>query len=857
MLALITFTEPDLRRPDGGSVATLLAQPKRFALVAYLRVAAPGAHVRRDQLLALFWPESSEERARGSLRQALQFLRRSLGADAVLTRGDDEVGIDPGLVTCDMDAVHQALRSGDVATALSLAGGDFLPGLHVDDAPGITQWIDDTRRVVRAALVDAAVTRAESDLAAGDAAAARALLRRVDAIAALHEPRHRLLLRTLDALGDRAGALAEHEAFTRRLAEELDVAPSPETQALVRAIAERTDPGPGAALPAAPRLAAAEATLADGPGLVAVGTPERSARWRWWVGAATVFAVVALAFAPWLDRVRGSAPGAPRRVHPRVLVLPLDNETGADTLAPLGRMAADWITEGLSRVEGIEVVPGTAVLTLERALVDSLGGATRELRREQVVRELGATAVVSGATYRTGATLHLQARVHDAATSQLLRPAITVSVPLDSVMTGVDALRRALVAGFAPMLDTATHFRRAMPPPSFEAYRDLVSGFQAFVTGDVSRAMAAWERSAAAGSEYPMAELALVIAHYGLDETDAAWARLQALAPRSAALGPVEQSTFEMIDGMLRGDLPRAHAAVRRAAAVTPGSINDYMVAELDRRLNRPAQALDHLRSLGAERGELRGWRAYWRELSWSQLMLGDAVGALAAARTARQRYPDDRGIVVLELRALAALGRVEELDQLLDSTARAVGPLAEGVGASFRLAAELLAPAADSTVRRRWLARSEGWYLEQRRSRRPVPPGLSLGLASTWVAQGRMAEAIDLLQVVDRESPGRWDVWQLLGIASARAGDSTAAARWQEALARFAVSLPESRRGTEGPALMLAQAQVAAQRGRLEEASALLEAALARGLSASPEVFDHPWLRPLSRGRGPGTTRS
>lgn len=49
----------------------VLSQPKRVALLVYLTVANARGFLRRDSLLALFWPELDEEHARAALRQAL------------------------------------------------------------------------------------------------------------------------------------------------------------------------------------------------------------------------------------------------------------------------------------------------------------------------------------------------------------------------------------------------------------------------------------------------------------------------------------------------------------------------------------------------------------------------------------------------------------------------------------------------------------------------------------------------------------------------------------------------------------------------------------------------------------------
>ena len=74
---------------DGVDSASGTMQPKRIGLLAYLALASAEAPVRRDTLLALFWPELGESEARPALRQALYYLRRALGDDVIVTASDE------------------------------------------------------------------------------------------------------------------------------------------------------------------------------------------------------------------------------------------------------------------------------------------------------------------------------------------------------------------------------------------------------------------------------------------------------------------------------------------------------------------------------------------------------------------------------------------------------------------------------------------------------------------------------------------------------------------------------------------------------------------------------------------------
>jgi len=120
----------ELRGAHGEELRSVLVQTKRLALFAYLALAKPARLHRRDSLVALFWPESDAERARLALRQALHFLRRALGEGVIVGRGDEEIGIAPEALWCDVVAFEIALDGGRCAEALELYRGDLLPGCY-------------------------------------------------------------------------------------------------------------------------------------------------------------------------------------------------------------------------------------------------------------------------------------------------------------------------------------------------------------------------------------------------------------------------------------------------------------------------------------------------------------------------------------------------------------------------------------------------------------------------------------------------------------------------------------------------------------------------------------------------------
>jgi DNA-binding SARP family transcriptional activator len=219
--------------------ARLLAQPKLLTLFAYLVLARRGGYQRRERLCGLFWPEQSEDRARGSLRSALRSLRELLGDDRFLRRGDTDVAINLDGLTCDAFEFEDAIERDELASALELYRGPLLDGLFPESV-ALQHWLDERRAEFRSAAANAAWTLAERyESQVGDLTSAARWARKAAKLAGADERRVRRVMELLARAADIAGALAVYNEFAKYLKKELDVAPSRETQDLADAIRAR------------------------------------------------------------------------------------------------------------------------------------------------------------------------------------------------------------------------------------------------------------------------------------------------------------------------------------------------------------------------------------------------------------------------------------------------------------------------------------------------------------------------------------------------------------------------------------------------------------------------------------------
>ncbi len=226
----------ELRGIGFDAAERLLAQPKLTALLALLALSPGQRPMRRDRIVGLLWPELDQSRARAALRKGVHAIRAALGAAALRSRGDEEIGLAMPPVWCDVVELVRAAESGRMLRAVELYRGELLSGFHMAGCVEFERWLDDERNAARenAAAAAWALARAlESDSQLTDAGlmARRAVRYRWDD--------ERVLRRTLTLLariGDHAGALRLYDEFAQRMRAEFDAEPSPETVKLVHSL---------------------------------------------------------------------------------------------------------------------------------------------------------------------------------------------------------------------------------------------------------------------------------------------------------------------------------------------------------------------------------------------------------------------------------------------------------------------------------------------------------------------------------------------------------------------------------------------------------------------------------------------
>ena len=215
----------------GDGRAIKLNLRKGLALLIYL-AEAQGA-VARDVIATLLWPESPRETARARLRRMLHRLELTLGQRIFETDRSSIRWSSAVALQVDSQLFESACDSGAFEEACLRYRGDFLAGFSLADCPEFDDWAFYRREALRGRLMHGLERLVQDKNAAGEHFAAVAHAGRLVELDPLSEAYGRHLIRSLLLAGDRSSAERHHAALTRRLREELGVAPEAATDALM------------------------------------------------------------------------------------------------------------------------------------------------------------------------------------------------------------------------------------------------------------------------------------------------------------------------------------------------------------------------------------------------------------------------------------------------------------------------------------------------------------------------------------------------------------------------------------------------------------------------------------------------
>jgi DNA-binding SARP family transcriptional activator/tetratricopeptide (TPR) repeat protein/TolB-like protein len=850
MIELTLLGPHGLRSSDGREITSLPAQPKRFALLAYLTLGAGGYH-RRDTLAAMFWPDMDQFAARRALRNTLYHLREALGEGPIVTRGDDAVGIDTTLLTCDVTRLNAAVDAGHYEAALNYYRGELLAGIHFANAgESFEAWLSRERLRLNELVMRALRALVEREECAGNIAAAGRWAVRACTVAPGDESWARRAMTLLHQANDVGGALRLYETHVRRLATDFAAAPSAETRALAEQIRRGSRASPArreAVVPMIAPVGSAESPGRTG-GLAADETigrdhappigakVERQSRRRPAVLGAILF--LGIAAAGLLAARAANAPrGRAAAARKRVLVIGFDNRTGDSALQSLGRMTQDWIAQGLLRTNLVDVVDPHAVFVQGRA------AGSPGMDPGTLAHRTGAALLISGSYYRTNDTLVFQGGVTDVRTGRLLRAVGPILSSDGNPVGAIDELRSRVMTALASMVDVrgSVNLDRGREVPTFDAYRSYVDGWDAYWNGDSPRAEALFRDAAHRDTSFAAAALAVAVVASNSNDCPLVDSVTRAFDARPQRLDQEDRLTLRIASARCRGRNEEMLRLTLARADLEPGNAGDQMSAAAAASwANRPKQAIELLERV--DPAVDLGWSTdtthfvYWGGLTEAYHRLGRHQEELASANRVPPGAPLSQ--IWLQGSALAGMSRSREALALLDSavmlpveTVADIGlaPFTDGrpqytvtPGWVANWISRELAVHGDTIAARQAAARAMTWY----RSRPPEERSThEEELVASWSLEmlGDYADASRIArQLVADDSTNVDFRGELAGLAAER-GDTALA----DSLDRWLAAQPVARVNWSAS---MYRARVAALLGRRDSAVARMREALDEG---------------------------
>jgi tetratricopeptide (TPR) repeat protein len=518
----------------------------------------------------------------------------------------------------------------------------------------------------------------------------------------------------------------------------------------------------------------------------------------------------------------------------RVLVLTFTDESGPERSPALGRMAQDYIIQVLTAAGFANVIDPLTAVAVSRN-VSAAGIVTEPGDFRMLATEAAAGTVISGSYYTQGDSIFVLTRISDTRNSRLLGTVGPIGGRIAEASELVGRVGNAVVGALAPLLDKKLGaWDPGAAPASLAAYEAYIDGLQAYLPDHFDTAASFFERAIAIDPTFTRARLWAAQSHMlmGWRGTQSEFVKAESLlAPlvRSREqLSRYERCRLDFVMAMgPRVNFVAMYAAARCMVQAAPGSDDARREVALNAlRINRPAESKQLLEQLDRQHGLLKQWDNYWFYLSHAYHMLGDYTGELEVARQGLQRLPGDGNLKWVEARALAALGRIDDVKALLGAM-RSQNP--EGLGrVSLEVALELRAHGHRDAYRE-ILDEPIAWYLSQRHA---VYRSRAVLADMLYVAE-RWGDAQRLYQQLAKEHPDPDTLWHLtqLGCLAARRGDRQTALSINEQLRTPLSAFRESEQTYE-------RAKIAALLGDREQAVRLLYQSYEEGSNFG--IFGH-----------------
>jgi len=450
-----------------------------------------------------------------------------------------------------------------------------------------------------------------------------------------------------------------------------------------------------------------------------------------------------------------------------VAVAVFENKTGEPKLDPIGNMAAERIMQGLTQVDQISVAPMPSTEALSAA-------AKGQDKLRHLAEATKAGKIVHGDYYLQGDKLQFHAWVQDMIAKKNIVPLEPVSGPAADPAMAFEPLRLRLMGGLAgvfdPVLKDWLSFLKE--PPKYEAYREYIEGSKAFFRSEYPTAVQHFLRASEHDPSLKAALLYASIALGNMRQYAKSDELIQEVAKSRADLSTGERLFLDWRQARIHGDIEAALRSCRQIVSYHRTWDWTNQNALEATRFNYPQEAVDLLIQLDPNAEVYKNWTYnYWSPFTMAYHMLGNYKQELKIALRARKQLPELLSILFLEGRALAALGRIDDLQKLFEESKTFPADVTYSPGTFLLRAGRELSAHGFGNDSIRFLNQALQWF-ENRPEQEKTSIGNRDNLARTLYALKKWDDAKALFEGLYNKVSTDMNCLGYLGAVAARMGD-------------------------------------------------------------------------------------
>jgi len=360
----------------------------------------------------------------------------------------------------------------------------------------------------------------------------------------------------------------------------------------------------------------------------------------------------------------------------RVVVAIFENQTGDNSLDPLGRMASDWISQRISQTGDIEVVPTMAVLEAYSTFPSKLDIPQSSKLLRALAKDTGAGTMVYGTYYLTNQELHFQAHITDVQNQKLIHSLDPVKGELDNKMDVIQSLSKRVMDALAFYFDKTfvEPLIAYKKPPAYEAYNEFLQGAEFFGRSDYVRAIQHFARAIELDPSFFSPKLYIAVAYYNMKKYAESEVIVQSLKKNRDQLVPFDCHMLDWYAAYLSGKYEESLRFIIKAEKLAPkNQVINYIHVFNALEINRPLEAVETFAKLDSVDPEI----LYSRQSGGARIgylanahhMLGNYKQELKEMRKGQKYYPYNWRFYAYEARALAALGKINAVRRMVDKS--------------------------------------------------------------------------------------------------------------------------------------------------------------------------------------------